>query len=452
MSFYNIERIQIRDNISAELDKAKGLLRLYGSGRVDSSSLFGAFPGYNFPEKLKRVEVCGENITICADCFYGFRALEAVFLCGVTRIENGAFFGCEALKRAELFSGLEEIGRGAFEGCASLRSICLPHTVSYMGESAFACCGSLLTAELSSALEKVPSRAFFLCGALECVRLPQGVKELAPQCFSGCFALKTVFLPATLQRTEGAGLFQNKSIEDIYYAGTKESLDAFIAPEMKSCGLSLTAAHIHCRAAAQSITKIVLTGGPCGGKTAALQRLKKYYTAEGYAVVIIPETATELISAGINAVTLGSVSEFQKSVIHNQLRKEEHVKDIISKLYSDKVLVICDRGAVDNMAYLAPHRQKEVLEYAGAEKSELLGRYDAVFQLLSTANGAPEFYTTANNSARSETPEDALMLDERITEEWSGHPYFRILDNSTDFDGKISRLITEINRFLAEKK
>ncbi len=43
--------------------------------------------------------------------------------------------------------------------------------------------------------------------------------------------------------------------------------------------------------------KIVITGGPCGGKTTALSWLQNAFTLRGYKVIIVPETATELIPA-----------------------------------------------------------------------------------------------------------------------------------------------------------
>ena len=46
----------------------------------------------------------------------------------------------------------------------------------------------------------------------------------------------------------------------------------------------------------KTITKIVITGGPCAGKTTAMNKIQKAFTALGYSVIFIPETATELIS------------------------------------------------------------------------------------------------------------------------------------------------------------
>ena len=77
--------------------------------------------------------------------------------------------------------------------------------------------------------------------------------------------------------------------------------------------------------------------------------------------------------------------------------------------------------------------------------------YDAVFHLVTAANGAEAFYNTANNAARYESVTEAVELDERLISGWTGHRYLRIIDNSTDFEEKMKRLEAEIATFLGEE-
>ena len=44
------------------------------------------------------------------------------------------------------------------------------------------------------------------------------------------------------------------------------------------------------------ITKIVITGGPCAGKSTAMSWVQNAFTEMGYTVLFVPETATELIT------------------------------------------------------------------------------------------------------------------------------------------------------------
>ena len=46
------------------------------------------------------------------------------------------------------------------------------------------------------------------------------------------------------------------------------------------------------------VKKVVLTGGPCAGKTTALAKIHKEFTELGYQVFIVSEGATEVIRSG----------------------------------------------------------------------------------------------------------------------------------------------------------
>ena len=47
------------------------------------------------------------------------------------------------------------------------------------------------------------------------------------------------------------------------------------------------------------IHKIVLTGGPCAGKTTGMSWIQNAFSKLGYKVLFVPETATELITGGV---------------------------------------------------------------------------------------------------------------------------------------------------------
>ncbi|MCR4816974.1 MAG: ATP-binding protein, partial [Bacteroidales bacterium] len=51
------------------------------------------------------------------------------------------------------------------------------------------------------------------------------------------------------------------------------------------------------------ITKIVLTGGPCAGKTTALARIVEHFSGMGYQVYTVPEAATLFSQSGVNLLT-----------------------------------------------------------------------------------------------------------------------------------------------------
>lgn len=116
----------------------------------------------------------------------------------------------------------------------------------------------------------------------------------------------------------------------------------------------------------------------------------------------------------------------------------------------EKVLIVCDRGALDNKAYMNETEFAEAMKSIGSNEAELRDNYDAVFHLVTAAKGAEEFYTTANNSARTETVTEAAELDNKLISAWTGHPHLRVIDNTSSFEDKMKRLIAEISSFLGE--
>ena len=198
------------------------------------------------------------------------------------------------------------------------------------------------------------------------------------------------------------------------------------------------------------ITKIVITGGPCAGKTTAMSWIQSNFTKMGYTVLFVPETATELITGGVAPWTCGSNAEYQKCQMKLQLEKEKIFAQGAATMPVQKVLIVCDRGTLDNKAYMTDLDFACVLDSLGCNEVELRDNYDAVFHLVTAAKGAEKFYTTANNTARTETVEQAAALDDKLIAAWTGHPHFRVIDNATDFEDKLKRLIAEISSFLGE--
>lgn len=199
-----------------------------------------------------------------------------------------------------------------------------------------------------------------------------------------------------------------------------------------------------------NISKIVITGGPCAGKTTGMSWIQNAFTERGYTVLFVPETATELIGGGVAPWTCGTNSDFQGCLLKLQLEKEKVFERAAATMNTDKVLIVCDRGALDNRAYMTDEEFRSAIKSVGSSEVELRDNYDAVFHLVTAAKGAEKFYTTANNTARTETVEQAAELDDKLIAAWTGHPHLRIIDNSGEFEDKMMNLIKEISTFLGE--
>jgi len=205
--------------------------------------------------------------------------------------------------------------------------------------------------------------------------------------------------------------------------------------------------------------KLVLTGGPCAGKTRIMSHLTELLEERGYFVFVCPETATELILNGISPATprIGPVN-FQEFVLDKQLSKENLYDELVKYYPEDKLIIIYDRGLADACAYVDKKLFENMLKKRNMTFSDMYSHYDAVIHLVTTADGAEEFYQwndpskedTGNNAARYESPEEARISDKKTLDAWIGHQHLRVVDNTTDFEGKIKRVLEEVFGLLGE--
>lgn len=197
--------------------------------------------------------------------------------------------------------------------------------------------------------------------------------------------------------------------------------------------------------------KIAITGGPCAGKTTAMQRIVQEFTEKGYKVYVVNEAATELINGGIRPFGEDAIPmyEFQRCIIDTMLAKEKLFERIANKQEKDTI-ILCDRGIFDNKAYVSEEEFRELLKERNLNEMEVSSSYDMVIHLVTAANGAKEHYTTANNSARTETLEEAIALDEKTLNSWIGHKKLEIIGNEGTFDEKLHNVTKTIYEFLGK--
>lgn len=203
------------------------------------------------------------------------------------------------------------------------------------------------------------------------------------------------------------------------------------------------------------IKKIVLTGGPCAGKSTALSKLENYLLEKGYAVLIVAESATELIQGGIrpfgNQALYGV--DFQGIILDYQLNKEKTYEQAANYLEATgrNVIILYDRGLLDNKAYLDIVDWKKLLKARNLCENDLKENYDLVVHMVTAAKGRKDAYTLQNNQARTETIEEAIALDKRTMQAWSGHTNLKIVDNSGSFEEKIDNVLEECLKIIGDK-
>ncbi len=197
------------------------------------------------------------------------------------------------------------------------------------------------------------------------------------------------------------------------------------------------------------VKKIVLTGGPCGGKTSAIERVRAHFSACGWRVLIVSEVATDLIGGGLSPALCRTGKDYQEAQVGLQIAKELAYERAAASMPCDRVLIVCDRGVMDNRAYMSGEEFADIVGGLGYSIDNLLHGYDAVFHLETAA--LADGYTTENNAARSESPEAAIALDRAVRAAWQAHPAFHVIENKPTFAEKAACLIAAIEACLGEE-
>lgn len=186
--------------------------------------------------------------------------------------------------------------------------------------------------------------------------------------------------------------------------------------------------------------RIVLTGGPGGGKTTAADLFRREI---GEKVVVVPESATLLFSGGFPRSTQPeAAAAAQQAIFHVQRQLE----DVQSFLYPDRIL-LCDRGTIDGAAYL-PISPDKFFESLNTTFEAELARYDGVIFFESAAVGG--LTIEGGNPIRNESLEQAIEVDRRLRELWIHHPRFILVRHNASFFKKIALGLAELDNMVNE--
>ena len=192
---------------------------------------------------------------------------------------------------------------------------------------------------------------------------------------------------------------------------------------------------------------VAITGGPCGGKTTILKSLKLAMDGKGVYSYTVPECPTIFIINGADypgESNMERLLTFETQMLNLQLVMENSFINI-AQSYDRPAVVFCDRGACDISAYMPRTCWEQVLSICGYHEYELLNRYDAVVHMTTAAEGAERYYTSANNSARTETVNDAIAIDKKTRDSWKKHRNRIIVENGPEgMQGKIDEAISFI--------
>ncbi|MEK7484193.1 MAG: AAA family ATPase [Planctomycetota bacterium] len=186
--------------------------------------------------------------------------------------------------------------------------------------------------------------------------------------------------------------------------------------------------------------RIVLTGGPGGGKTTAADLFRREI---GDQVILVPEAATLLFSGGFPRTSLTAAIQVAQNAIYHVQRNLEEIQSV---LYPERIL-LCDRGTIDGAAYW-PGNEEDFFKKLGTSLEKELLHYDAVIFFESAAVG--KFSIEGGNPTRIESIEEAVFLDRKLKNLWSQHPHFSLVPHNPSFFKKITAGLAIIESIVAQ--
>ncbi len=107
------------------------------------------------------------------------------------------------------------------------------------------------------------------------------------------------------------------------------------------------------------------------------------------------------------------------------------------------VIVLCDRGTVDGMAYWPS--PGDLWSAVGTTREAELARYDAVIHLRTPG---PTSGYNHSNPLRVESGTQAMALDESIAAAWEPHPHRFVIESAADFLDKAYQVLQTLHREL----
>lgn len=184
--------------------------------------------------------------------------------------------------------------------------------------------------------------------------------------------------------------------------------------------------------------KVVLTGGPCGGKTESLKILNKNLISDNFSVVIIPETANALLSLGYMPGKNISYFDFQ-----NILFKIQFIKEYISE--KKAIITLCDRGLLDTKIYMTDESFDILLAQNKVKVENIADTYDAALYYRTIAYEYPDIF---QKERVYESAFVGIERDKKSLEVWKDKILQMPYSNLDGYENKIMTIYKVLKNYI----
>lgn len=202
-----------------------------------------------------------------------------------------------------------------------------------------------------------------------------------------------------------------------------------------------------------NIPKVVLTGGPCAGKSTILSRIQESFPEQ---VETVPEAANMLIGGGfpLPSDSLPYSERWQMTLQDPLFTLQQSLEANHSEIATrtNKQLLVCDRGLLDQVAYFRGGVSEFLERYNVSDIREIIGRYSLVIHLASVALLGESAYQQASSAQErvEDTVEQVREAEQKTLEAWSLHPNLVTIEPHDDFQTKVKDVLKIIDEQLRD--
>mmetsp|Transcript_116417 Transcript_116417/g.340559 ORF Transcript_116417/g.340559 Transcript_116417/m.340559 type:complete len:442 (-) Transcript_116417:110-1435(-) len=194
---------------------------------------------------------------------------------------------------------------------------------------------------------------------------------------------------------------------------------------------------------------VVLTGGPCSGKSSALALLRDRLSSRGFQVLTVPENATHFLanSEGFQPEWAGTHAQvrMQRLFLDYQISQEDAFKEFADLHPTKPAVMLLDCCTMNSKVYTSDEQFQQVLSMPGKPtltEEGLFARYDLVVHMVTEAlEGHYEWGPGSNNPGRYHNREQAQEQEQRCMEVFAAHPQLRVVPHFQSFADKIEKVV-----------